>query len=104
MFDQLDLTNTEEISWSPPKTDSLYRYNRACSILEEYIHRNFYRFTETELVYKWAKGLCEIRIAFDNWYRSFGWMYGERYKAVEHYDHRRYFMDAMFYKEMHRNL
>ena len=30
-----------------------------------------------------ARYACDLRIQFDNWYRSWGWSYGGRFKAFK---------------------
>jgi hypothetical protein len=51
------------------------RYIRWCfsiSVLEEYMRKNYTTFTETELVYKWGKRICEQRNKEYNQWRVFG--------------------------------
>ena len=38
-----------------------HRWIHACYLLESYLKRNFLSFAETELVYHWAKDICEQR-------------------------------------------
>lgn len=67
------------------KHPPIYNYNRACSLLENYLNQNFDTFEETELVYKYAKYICEDRIAFLSWFNQFGWMTGTKQVALNHW-------------------
>jgi len=86
-FDQLDMNGEK----------SVYRFNKACTLLEENIHINFYEFEETELVRKWAKDLCDHRVQFDNWYRNIGWIYQTKELAGQHFPNGWYFLTAIYY-------
>jgi hypothetical protein len=72
---KLNQINLNVIPYHNAGDRSLERFNKACSLLEDYIATNFLSFVETELVYKWAKGSCEARNSFDNWYRAYGYHY-----------------------------
>lgn len=86
-FDQLDINDEKSTYW----------FNRACTLLEENIHINFYEFKETELVRKWAKDLCDHRVKFDNWYRKTGWVFGTKEAAGAHFSEGWYFLTAIHY-------
>ena len=45
----------------------------------------FLNFEITEIVYKYAKSNCDNRIRFENWYRAYGWMYGDKIAALQKY-------------------
>lgn len=62
VYNRIDLSNLETI----------YAYNRACTLLEENIQRYFLTFDTTELVYKHAKGLSNRKIEFENFCRRYG--------------------------------
>jgi hypothetical protein len=49
-----------------------YRWLRACSLLETYLRLNYTTFVETELVYYWAKDICNRRNNDLNNYRMNG--------------------------------
>ena len=77
-YNQIDITDYNN--------DRLfYNFNVACGELDTYLREHFYDFEETELVTKWAKSWSYQRMFFDNWYRSFGWMYGDKKTANKHY-------------------
>jgi len=50
--------------------EQYHRWAHACYILEEYIRNNFHDFEQTDLVYAWAKDLCEKKNRLFNKYRS----------------------------------
>lgn len=57
--------------------DPIYiRWCYAISTLETYLKLHFDTFEETELVYKWAKPLCEARNRALNRFRIDGWYLG----------------------------
>jgi hypothetical protein len=56
---------------------NLDRFSFGLNLLESHIRRNFSNFKETELVYKWAKDLCDSRNNLYNDYRASGWYYGD---------------------------
>ena len=70
---------------------SIERYNMAIGVLEDYIYppinkyraerTRFFDFEETELVYKFAKDICDQRIRFRNWYRAWKFHFTEREAA-----------------------
>lgn len=49
-----------------------FRWLLACSLLEEHLYKNFTTFEETELVYRWAKKICDNRNNLRNLYRAYG--------------------------------
>ena len=51
---------------------SYIRWCQAIGFLETYCRMNFTTFKETELVYKWAKRVCEDRSKLYNEWRAFG--------------------------------
>ena len=51
---------------------SYIRWCQAISFLENYCRMNYTTFEETELVYKWAKSVCEQRTRDLNQWRQFG--------------------------------
>ena len=51
---------------------SYIRWCMAIGVLETYCQHNFATFKETELVYKWAKRVCEQRNYEYNQWRAFG--------------------------------
>jgi len=51
---------------------SYIRWCQAVGFLENYCRDNFTTFKETELVYKWAKRVCEDRNKMYNEWRAFG--------------------------------
>jgi hypothetical protein len=51
---------------------SYIRWCMAIGVLETYCQRNFATFKETELVYKWAKRVCEQRNYEYNQWRIWG--------------------------------
>ena len=51
---------------------SYIRWCQAIGFLENYCRMNFTTFKETELVYKWAKRVCEDRNKLYNQWRAFG--------------------------------
>lgn len=51
---------------------SYIRWCQAIGVLETYCQHNFATFKETELVYKWAKRVCEQRNYEYNQWRAFG--------------------------------
>jgi hypothetical protein len=54
-------------------TEKTYiRWCQAVGFLENYCRMNFTTFKETELVYKWAKRVCEDRNKMYNEWRAFG--------------------------------
>jgi len=54
-------------------TEKTYtRWCQAVGFLENYCRDNFATFKETELVYKWAKRVCEQRNYEYNQWRAFG--------------------------------
>ena len=48
------------------ENEQYYRWLDACYLLQNYLERNFETFVETELVYYWAKGICEQRNKYLN--------------------------------------
>jgi len=58
-FDKMNLEQEETI----------YRWVRACELLKDHIRHNFHDFEQTELVYTWAKDLCETKILLLNKHR-----------------------------------
>lgn len=62
VYQSIDLSNPETV----------YAYNRACTLLEENIQRYFLTFETTELVYKHAKRLSNKKIEFENYCRYKG--------------------------------
>lgn len=63
----------------------LYEYNLSCTLLDEAIEKYFLSFTMSDLVYTYAKQLCERKIKFENWYRTYGFGYHDRIKAYKEY-------------------
>jgi len=51
---------------------SYFRWLLAMATLEDYCRRNFDTFKETELVYKWAKRVCNDRNNLYNQWRIWG--------------------------------
>jgi hypothetical protein len=51
---------------------SYIRWCQAIGLLETYCSQNFATFEETELVYKWAKRVCEYRNSEYNKWRAYG--------------------------------
>ena len=51
---------------------SYIRWCMAIGVLETYCQHNFATFKETELVYKWAKNVCNQRNDMYNQWRAFG--------------------------------
>lgn len=51
---------------------SYIRWCQAVGFLENYCRDNFTTFKETELVYKWAKNVCNQRNDMYNQWRAFG--------------------------------
>jgi hypothetical protein len=51
---------------------SYLRWCQAVGFLENYCRDNFTTFKETELVYKWAKNVCNQRNDMYNQWRAFG--------------------------------
>ena len=51
---------------------SYIRWCQAVAVLEDYCRKNFSNFEETELVYKWAKRICEDRNKMYNEWRAYG--------------------------------
>lgn len=51
---------------------SYIRWCQAVGFLETYCRMNFTTFKETELVYKWAKRVCDDRNKMYNEWRAFG--------------------------------
>lgn len=51
---------------------SFIRWYKAIGILETYCRDNFATFEETELVYKWAKEVCDRRNYLYNQWRVYG--------------------------------
>ena len=51
---------------------SYIRWCQAVGVLENYCRDNFTTFKETELVYKWAKNVCNQRNDMYNQWRAFG--------------------------------
>jgi len=51
---------------------SYIRWCQAVGFLENYCRDNFTTFKETELVYKWAKNVCNQRNSLYNQWRAFG--------------------------------
>ena len=49
-----------------------YRWIKACNLLNEYISRNYESFEQTELVYYWAKDLCQSKNEDLNRWRQHG--------------------------------
>lgn len=47
-----------------------HRWQRACCLLDEYIKYHFADFEQTELVYYWAKDLCEQKNRLLNKYKA----------------------------------
>lgn len=43
-----------------------HRWIHACYLLKSYLEKHFETFVETELVYKWAKPICESKNKFLN--------------------------------------
>jgi hypothetical protein len=50
-----------------------HRWIHSCYLLETYLERNFETFVETELVYHWAKQICEKRNKYLN-KKRIGWV------------------------------
>ncbi|NBO22882.1 hypothetical protein EBU94_06060 [bacterium] len=48
------------------------KWCKACNLLERYLKLNFETFEETELVYKWAKRVCEERNHAKNEWKAYG--------------------------------
>jgi hypothetical protein len=46
--------------------EQYHRWIDACYLLETYLKRHFQTFVETELVYTWAKDICEQRNKYLN--------------------------------------
>ena len=66
-------------------TEKTYlRWCQAVGVLETYCRQNFATFKETELVYKWAKNVCEQRNYEYNQWRAFG-----GYKSFEQWLNKR---------------
>jgi hypothetical protein len=54
-------------------TDKTYiRWCMAIGVLEDYCRKNYDTFEETELVYKWAKNVCDGRTEIYNKWRAYG--------------------------------
>ena len=51
---------------------SYFRWVKSCFVLEDYCRNNFTSFEETELVYKWAKEVCDQRTNLYNQWRGYG--------------------------------
>ena len=51
---------------------SYFRWCQSINVLEKYCRMNYETFEETELVYKWAKNVCEQRNYEYNQWRTFG--------------------------------
>ena len=51
---------------------SYIRWCQSITTLEDYCRKNLTTFKETELVYKWAKNVCEQRNNLYNQWRAFG--------------------------------
>ena len=49
------------------------KWNRACSLLHQYIKWNIDTFEETELVYYWAKPLCDHITSAKNHFNGWEW-------------------------------
>jgi len=49
-----------------------YRWLKSCNLLEDYIKQNFEKFEQTELVYYWAKDLCDRKNKILNEWRAYG--------------------------------
>ena len=85
-LNKLNINSSEESFRS-----SIEKYNKAIGVLEDYIHlpinkywadrTRFFDFEETELVYKFAKDICDQRIRFKNWCRAWKFYYTEREAA-----------------------
>ncbi len=54
------------------KNPTYLRWCKAIGLLESYCLEHFDSFQETELVYKWAKRVCERRNAAVNQWKAFG--------------------------------
>jgi len=52
--------------------EQYHRWNHACYLLEQHILYNFCNFEQTDLVYQWAKKLCENKNKLLNLYRQSG--------------------------------
>jgi len=48
------------------------RWLMACGVLNIYLKMNYGNFEQTELVYRWAKEICDLQINDKNLYRAFG--------------------------------
>jgi len=51
---------------------SYFRWCKSIGVLESYCKMNFETFEQTDLVYKWAKNVCEYRNDLHNEWRAFG--------------------------------
>jgi hypothetical protein len=54
------------------------RWVKSITLLEQHLRMNYHSFEETELVYKWAKDICERRRKNLNQYRAYGNPFGLR--------------------------
>ena len=54
------------------KEKSYIRWCHAIALLESYCKMNLATFQETELVYKWARRVCDDRNAMYNQWRAYG--------------------------------
>ena len=54
----------------PIENEQYHRWADSCYVLEEYIRCHFADFEQTELVYRWAKDLCERKNMLVNKWRS----------------------------------
>lgn len=78
-LNMLDVTNADM------NTNGIEQFNLSCTLLEHYIKRHFLSFEMTDLVYHYAKRLCEEKIRFENWYRNIGYVYSDRIKAYKEF-------------------
>ena len=76
-FDKIEKYNCGRLSdeWVNREINekSYIRWCYAIGTLETYCKQNLATFEETELVYKWAKDICEQRNKLYNQWRAFGW-------------------------------
>ena len=69
-YNKLDLNDVEDIK------KTRYKWLISIGLLEVYLLHNYATFKRTELVYKWAKDVCDRRNDELNQYRMWGWTKG----------------------------
>lgn len=69
-YEAVDLSDVDDVK------KTRYKFLMSIGLLETYLLHNYATFKRTELVYKWAKNLCDRRNNELNEYRTWGWTKG----------------------------